>query len=33
VAPLVRSKMEKVCGFKVPLKVSLGWGANWAEAK
>jgi len=30
---LVRDKMENVCEFKVPLKVSLGWGRSWAEAK
>jgi len=31
---LVRKIMESVCpGFRVPLKVSLGWGSNWAEAK
>jgi DNA polymerase-1 len=30
---LVKKKMEKVFGLKVPLKVHLGWGANWAEAK
>jgi DNA polymerase-1 len=27
------SAMEKVCAFKVPLKVTLGWGPNWAECK
>ena len=30
---LVRARMERVCDFRVPLKVSLGWGPNWAEAK
>jgi len=31
---LVRKIMESVCpGFRVPLKVSLGWGPSWAEAK
>lgn len=30
---LVRDNMENVCDFKVPLKVSLGWGKSWAEAK
>lgn len=31
---LVRNVMESACpGFRVPLKVSLGWGASWAEAK
>jgi DNA polymerase-1 len=30
---LVREKMEKVYPLKVPLKVHLGWGINWAEAK
>jgi len=33
VGRLVRDKMENVCPFKVPLKVSLGWGSSWAEAK
>ncbi len=31
--PLVREAMENVCDFKVPLEVSLGWGANWADCK
>ncbi len=31
--PLVREKMEKVFTLKVPLKVHLEWGVNWAEAK
>lgn len=30
---LVRKRMENVFPLKVPLKVHLGWGANWAEAK
>ncbi|MDP2914251.1 MAG: DNA polymerase I [Candidatus Aminicenantes bacterium] len=30
---LVRDKMENVFSFKVPLKVSLGWGPTWADAK
>jgi len=30
---LVRDRMENVCAFKVPLRVSLGWGPSWAEAK
>jgi DNA polymerase-1 len=30
---IVRERMENVCPFKVPLKVSLGWGPSWAEAK
>ncbi len=30
---LVKKKMEKVFPLKVPLKVHLGWGINWAEAK
>ena len=30
---LVREKMENVYEMKVPLKVHLGWGINWAEAK
>lgn len=31
--PLVREKMENVFALKVPLKVHLEWGVNWAEAK
>lgn len=31
--PLVRKKMENVFTLKVPLKVHLEWGVNWAEAK
>jgi DNA polymerase-1 len=30
---LVREKMENVFVLKVPLKVHLEWGVNWAEAK
>jgi len=30
---LVRNKLENVCALRVPLKVHLGWGKNWAEAK
>jgi DNA polymerase-1 len=30
---LVKKQMEKVFVLKVPLKVHLGWGTNWAEAK
>lgn len=30
---LVRNKLENVCVLRVPLKVHLGWGKNWAEAK
>jgi DNA polymerase-1 len=30
---LVQEKMEQVIPLKVPLKVHLGWGVNWAEAK
>jgi DNA polymerase-1 len=33
IEPLVREKMEKVFSLKVPLKVHLGWGINWAETK
>ncbi|MFZ2052986.1 MAG: DNA polymerase I [Candidatus Aminicenantales bacterium] len=33
VADLVREKMENVFPIQVPLKVHLGWGRNWAEAK
>jgi DNA polymerase I len=29
---MVRNKMEGVWPIAVPLKVDLGWGANWAEA-
>ncbi|MFC2167735.1 DNA polymerase I [Acidobacteriota bacterium] len=30
---LVKKKMEDVFPLEVPLKVHLGWGINWAEAK
>ncbi|MCJ7579044.1 MAG: DNA polymerase, partial [Candidatus Aminicenantes bacterium] len=30
---LVKTKMEEVFPLEVPLKVHLGWGVNWAEAK
>jgi DNA polymerase-1 len=30
---LVKKRMETVFPLKVPLKVHLGWGANWAESK
>ena len=30
---LVKKKMEEVYPLEVPLKVHLGWGVNWAEAK
>jgi len=30
---LVKDKMENVFPLKVPLKVHLGWGINWAETK
>jgi len=30
---MVQEKMEQVIPLKVPLKVHLGWGINWAEAK
>jgi DNA polymerase-1 len=33
VETIVRHRMEKVCDLRVPLKVHLGWGANWADAK
>jgi len=33
VEAIVRDRMENVCALKVPLKVRLGWGANWADAK
>jgi DNA polymerase-1 len=33
VEELVREKMERVCPLRVPLKVHLGWGNSWAEAK
>ena len=30
---LVQERLERVFPLKVPLKVHLGWGINWAEAK
>lgn len=30
---LVKEKMEQVLPLRVPLKVHIAWGANWAEAK
>jgi DNA polymerase-1 len=33
VEAIVRDGMENVCDLKVPLKVHLGWGSNWADAK
>lgn len=30
---LVREIMENICSLRVPLKVNLGWGRNWAEVK
>jgi len=30
---LVRTKMEKISSFTVPLKVHMSWGINWADAK
>jgi len=33
VEPIIREKMEKAFPLNVPLKVHLGWGVNWAEAK
>ena len=33
IEPLVKEKMEKVFPLKIPLKVHLGWGINWAETK
>jgi DNA polymerase I len=33
VEPLVRGVMDSVCELKVPLKVDLGFGPSWAEAK
>jgi DNA polymerase I len=30
---VVREKMENAFPLRVPLKVHLGWGANWADAK
>ena len=33
VEAVVRERMENACALRVPLKVHLGWGANWADAK
>jgi DNA polymerase-1 len=33
VAPLVREAMEDATELRVPLKVRLGFGPNWADAK
>jgi len=33
VEEVVRGRMEGVCDLLVPLRVHLGWGENWAEAK
>ncbi len=33
VGEIVRDKMEHALDLKIPLKVHLGWGANWADAK
>ena len=33
VEDIVRKKMESVTPLRVPLKVHLGWGANWNDAK
>lgn len=33
VGGLVRDRLENVFRLSVPLKVDLGWGINWAEAK
>jgi DNA polymerase I len=30
---IVAERMEHVCDFRVPLKVSVGWGPTWADAK
>jgi DNA polymerase-1 len=30
---VVAERMEHVCDFRVPLKISLGWGPTWADAK
>ncbi|MBW2345800.1 MAG: hypothetical protein JRF53_17740 [Deltaproteobacteria bacterium] len=30
---IVKERMENVYPLRVPLKVHLGWGANWAETK
>ena len=33
VEDVVRGRMEGACDLRVPLRVKLGWGDNWAEAK
>jgi len=33
VEEIVQKKMENVLPLKVPLKVHIGWGVNWADAK
>ncbi len=33
VEAIVRERMENVRPLRVPIKVHLGWGANWADAK
>lgn len=33
IEPIVKERMEKVFPLKVPLKVHLGWGINWADTK
>lgn len=33
VEEIVRRRMEGVCDLRVPLRVHLGWGENWAAAK
>jgi len=30
---MVKYKMENVTPLKIPLKVHLSWGVNWAETK
>ena len=31
-AEVVRKEMESAYELSVPLRVDMGWGANWAEA-
>jgi DNA polymerase I len=33
VEQLVRSEMEKAMPLRIPLKVDMGWGSNWQDAK
>jgi len=33
VEKIVQNKMENVLPLKVPLKIHIGWGVNWADAK